>query len=64
MRGASEDRVAAYEIVGAAISVLRRLNDLRLDDDLRAELTQARQLLSMAQLRMHQRNVVEKKEKL
>ena len=55
MRGASEDRAAARENLGAALAVLRRLDDLRLDDDVRAEVTRARQTLSVAQSRIHQR---------
>jgi hypothetical protein len=55
MRGASEDRVSAFENLGAALSVLRRLDSLRLDDDVRNEVTCARQTLSVAQSRIHER---------
>lgn len=55
MRGASEDRVAAFENVGAAIAVLRRLDSLRLDDDVRGEITRVRQMLAVAQSRIHER---------
>ena len=64
MRGASEDRVSSFENVGAALSVLRRLDSVRLDDDIRGEITRARQTLSVAQSRIHERIQAEKKARL
>lgn len=55
MRGASVDRVAAFENIGAALAVLRRLDSLRLDDDVRGEVTRARQTLSVTQSRIYER---------
>jgi hypothetical protein len=55
VKGASEDRVSAFENLGAALSVLRRLDSMRLDDDVRDEVTRARQTLSVAQSRIHER---------
>ena len=51
----AEDRAAAFENIGAALSVLRRLDSMRLDDDVRDEVTRARQTLSVAQSRIHER---------
>jgi hypothetical protein len=61
MRGAAEDRVSAFENLGAALSVLRRLDSMRLDDDIRDEVTRARRTLSVAQSRIHERLQQEKK---
>jgi len=55
VREVSEDRVAAFENIGGALAVLRRLAGLRLDDDVRGEVTRARQILSVAQSRIHER---------
>jgi hypothetical protein len=55
VKGYSEDRAAAFENIGAALAVLRRLNSLCLDDDVYDEATHARQLLSVAQSRIHER---------
>jgi hypothetical protein len=52
VKGSSEDRAAAFENLGAALAVLRRLNSLRLDDDVRDEVTRARQALSVTQSRI------------
>lgn len=61
MRSCSEDRVTAFENVGSALAVLRRLDSLRLDDDTRVETTRARQMLSVAQSRIHERIQTERK---
>jgi hypothetical protein len=55
MRDVVEDRTSSFENIGSALSVLRRLNSLRLDDDVRAAVTRARQILSVAQSRIHVR---------
>lgn len=55
MKGASEDRVSARENIGSALAVLHRLDSLRLDDDVRREVTSARQTLSVAHSRLYER---------
>jgi hypothetical protein len=56
----AEDRAAAFENIGAALSVLRRLDSLRLDDDVRGEITGVRQWLAVAQSRIHERIIATK----
>lgn len=51
----ADDRAAVFENIGAALSVLRRLDSLRLDDDVRGEITGVKQRLSVAQSRVHER---------
>ena len=60
MKGLAEDRVAAFENIGAAIAVLRRLDSRCLDDDVRDDIARARQTLSAAQSRIHERIQVRK----
>jgi hypothetical protein len=61
VRGISDDRVAAHENIGAALAVLHRLDSLRIDDDLRLEVTEVRRRLSVAQSRIHKRIRAEEK---
>ncbi len=55
MKGAAQDRIAARETIGSAAAVLRRLDALRLDEDVRREVTRIRQVLSVAYSQLHRR---------
>ena len=52
MRAVAADHIAAFENIGSAMAVLRRLDVMRLPDDVSREVTLARRTLSVAQSRL------------
>ena len=50
-----ENRIVACETIGGSLAVLRRLDVVWCDDDIRAAITQARSTLSVAQSKVKER---------
>ena len=49
VRTSHDQRIVARETIGCALAVLRRLDHVRLDSDVREVITKARSALSVAQ---------------